>query len=121
MERLSEWIVKQRHKILIGFVILLLISGYASRYVVTNFEMTKYLSEDMGSIKSLNIMKDEFGLPTSVRAMVKDVTLSDAIAMKAQIARVDGVNSILWLDDVSDIFKPLDTLPQAALDQYYQE
>ena len=121
MERLSEWIVKQRHKILIGFVILLLISGYASRYVVTNFEMTKYLSEDMGSIKSLNIMKDEFGLPTSVRAMVKDVTLSDALAMKAQIARVDGVDSILWLDDVSDVFKPLDTIPQAALDQYYQE
>ena len=121
MERLAMWIVKQRHKILVCFVVMLLLATYASRYVVTNFEMSKYLSDDMGSVKSLDIMKDEFGIPTSVRAMVKEVTTQDAAEMKAQIARVDGVDSVLWLDDVSDIYKPLDTIPTKAIEQYHKD
>lgn len=121
MERLSEWIVKQRHKLLIGFAVLLLIAVYASNFVVTNYEMTKYLSPEMDSVKSLDVMKDQFGIPTNVRVMVKDISRQEAAAMKAEIARIDGIESILWLDDVVDIYTPLEMVNEEAIDQYYKE
>jgi len=121
LERLSEWIVKQRHKLLIGFAVLLLIAVYASNFVVTNYEMTKYLSPEMDSVKSLDVMKDQFGIPTNVRVMVKDISRQEAAAMKAEIARIDGIESILWLDDVVDIYTPLEMVNEEAIDQYYKE
>ena len=121
MERLSEWIVKHRHKLLIGFAVLLLIASYASKFVVTNYEMTKYLSPEMDSIISLDVMKDQFGIPTNVRVMVKDINRQEAADMKSEIARIDGIESILWLDDVVDIYTPIEMVNKEAIDQYYKD
>lgn len=121
MERLSEWIVRHRHKLLLCCVVLLLLSTYMNRFVVTNYEMSKYLSPEMDSVKSLEIMKAQFGLPTNVRVMVKNISMHKAAAMKAQIARIDGVDSILWLNDVADIYTPLDMINPTSITQYYRE
>ena len=121
MERLSIWIVKHRHKLLISFVVLLLLATYMNQFVVTNYEMSKYLSSEMDSVKSLEIMKAQFGLPTNVRIMVKDISMKQAADMKSEIARVDGVDSILWLDDMANIYQPLDMIAPSNIEQYYKE
>lgn len=120
MERLAQWIVKQRHKLLIGFVILSVIALIAKQYVGTNYELSHYLSNDMDSVNALDLMKDEFGLPTSVRAMVNDVTLFEAAELKKQIAKIDGVEHIIWLDDTADIYQPMSVIPKKAIDEYYR-
>ncbi len=121
MERLSRWIVKHRHKLLLSFIVLLLLATYMNQFVVTNYEMSKYLSSEMDSVKSLEVMKEQFGLPTNVRIMVKDISMKQASEMKAKIARVDGVDSILWLDDVVNIYQPLDMIAPSNIEQYYKE
>lgn len=121
LEKLAQWIVKQRHKLLITFVILSIISLIAKQYVGTNYELSHYLSSDMDSVNALDIMKDEFGLPTSVRAMVNDITLSEAAALKQKIAKIDGVENIVWLDDVADIYQPMTMIPEKAINEYYRD
>ncbi|GAB6108240.1 efflux RND transporter permease subunit [Fusibacter bizertensis] len=121
MERLAQWIVKQRHKLLISFVVLSVIALIARQYVGTNYELSHYLSNDMDSVNALDLMKDEFGLPTSVRAMVNDVTLFEAAELKKQIAKVDGVENIIWLDDITDIYQPMSVIPKKAIEEYYRD
>jgi hypothetical protein len=119
--RLSEWIVKQRHKLLILFIILAIVAGYAQQFVVTNYELSHYLGKDMASVDALDAMKGEFGLPTSVRVMVGNVTLFQAKAMKDKIARIDGVDQIIWLDDYADIYQPIEQISSDAIESYYRE
>ncbi|MDH8677448.1 MMPL family transporter [Fusibacter bizertensis] len=121
LEQLAQWIVKQRHKLLITFVVLTLIALVARQYVGTNYELSHYLASDMDSVNALDIMKDEFGLPTSVRAMVNNKTLSEAAELKKQIAKIDGVEHIVWLDDVTDIYQPMYMMPEKAIDEYYRD
>jgi len=119
--RLSEWIVKQRHKLLILFIILAIVAGYAQQFVVTNYELSHYLGNDMASVDALDVMKGEFGLPTSVRVMVSEVTLFQAKAMKDKIVRIDGVDQIIWLDDYEDIYQPIDQISSDTIDTYYRD
>ncbi|OJV66547.1 MAG: hypothetical protein BGO41_03755 [Clostridiales bacterium 38-18] len=121
MVRLSEWIVKQRHKLLILFIILAIVAGYAQQFVVTNYELSHYLGNDMASVDALDVMKGEFGLPTSVRVMVSEVTLFQAKAMKDKIVRIDGVDQIIWLDDYEDIYQPIDQISSDTIDTYYRD
>ena len=121
MIRLSEWIVKHRHKLLILFIILAIVAGYAQQFVVTNYELSHYLGKDMASVDALDVMKGEFGLPTSVRVMVSEVTLFQAKAMKDKIARIDGVDQIIWLDDYADIYQPIEQISNDAITSYYRD
>lgn len=121
MIRLSEWIVKHRHKLLILFIILAIVAGYAQQFVVTNYELSHYLGKDMASVDALDVMKGEFGLPTSVRVMVSEVTLFQAKAMKDKIARIDGVDQIIWLDDYADIYQPIEQISNDAIASYYRD
>jgi predicted RND superfamily exporter protein len=53
--------------------------------------------------------------------MVKDISLTDAREMKARIAAIPGVKSVLWLDDVTDISKPEAFIDPDARDNYYKD
>ena len=96
-------------------------AGYAQQFVVTNYELSHYLGKDMASVDALDVMKGEFGLPTSVRVMVSEVTLFQAKAMKDKIARIDGVDQIIWLDDYADIYQPIEQISNDAITSYYRD
>lgn len=121
MEKLSAWIVKHRIKLLVAFVVALVASAATSRLVVTNYEMSKYLPEEMGSVKALTLTEKHFGLPSNVRVMVATDSLQAAKALKDQIAAVPGVDQIIWLDDVASLYTPLSMMPEAVLERYYQK
>ena len=53
--------------------------------------------------------------------MARDVTVPEALALKQQIARVDGVTSVTWLDDVAEITVPLEMQDTATVEAYYKD
>ncbi len=120
MEKLSAWIVKHRIKLLVFFLLALVVSAVTSRLVVTNYEMSEYLPEEMGSVKALALTEKHFGLPSNVRVMVPTESLQAAKALKDQIAAVPGVDQVLWLDDVVSLYTPVSMMPTGILERYYQ-
>src|SRR5699024_161425 len=53
--------------------------------------------------------------------MVEDVTLSESLDIKETLSQMEGVASVLWLDDVADIRQPLETLDAGTVEQYYRD
>lgn len=118
---MAGFVVKYRHFILVVFVVALLGAGFASLGVVTNYEMFKYLPEDMDAVRGMNAIVETFGVPTTVRVMVEDVTPAEAVDWKKRIEAVPYVQSITWLDDAADLYVPLEMTDRRIVEPFYKD
>lgn len=122
MRKFFEKIVNNPKKILISFLMLALIGAGLQSMVKVNYDLTDYLPEQTASTVSLKTMEDEFdgGIPNA-RVMVKNVTIPEALEYKKKISDCQGVSNVTWLDDVTDILQPIETMDADSVDTYYKD
>ncbi len=121
-EKLSNQLVKHRKPIIIFFLIAAIICFFASKMVAVNYNIADYLPEDAPSTQAINVLIDEYQqeIPNA-RVMVSNVTIPQALDYKSEIAQVDGVQSVLWLDDVANIYQPIEMIDEELLESYYKD
>lgn len=122
MKKFYSLVVKNRIVIIIAFLIATLVSLGMKKLVQVNYDINEYLPEGTHSSVSLEVMSEEFGggIPNA-RIMLKNVTIPEALEYKSQIAAVDGVIEVSWLDDSVDVTLPMSMMDQAALETYYKD
>lgn len=82
--------------------------------------MADYLPQNASSTKAMEVMQDEFGGDiANTRVMLKDVDIQEALAVKEEIAAIDGVAEVMWLDDVIDLTIPIEMADQDTVESYY--
>ncbi len=118
---MAKFLLKHKVFVIALFAVLLVGSAVLMRLVNINYELGDYLPDNMNTKQALAIMQREFGIPSSVRVMVEDVEIYEALEIKAQMAAVDNVNRVLWLDDVTDVYVPLEYIKRAYRDKYYRD
>lgn len=119
MEMLSELTVKYRKQILIAFSLIIPISLFLSFMVNINYDLGKYLPEDMDTRISIDIMESQFGLSGLAQVMVENINIPQAIKLKERIKEVDGVKRVVWLDDYLDPLQPEECMDKAILEDFY--
>ena len=75
-------------------------------FVNVNYDLTEYLPGDAESRIGLEVMEREFGYPGTARVMLKDVSIYEAKQIKDQLAKVPGVDQILWCDSQVNLYGP---------------
>ncbi len=118
---MANFIVKFRHIILLVFTVALAAAGMASLGVVTNYEMAKYLPGDMPAVRGMNRVIEEFGVPTTVRVMVEDVSIVEAVQYKERLKGASYVQNIIWLDDAQDLKVPLEAMDRRLVESFYKD
>lgn len=121
MDKIARFIVEQRNKIGVFFIVLLIISIILIPMVTINYDLSEYIPNSEKAKQGLNVVKKEFGMQSFARVMLNDVTLVQAKEIKDKISKVDGVDMVLWLDDSVDINKPEDFISKELLNDYYQD
>lgn len=102
MERVSEFIVKKRKWILACFIILVIISGIASKFVKVNHDMVQYLPDSSSVKKGVNLMNDDFDESTSISVMFADLDSEETMQqVKTDLANIENVSSVTF-DSASD-------------------
>ncbi|MCA0970527.1 MMPL family transporter [Halobacillus litoralis] len=83
--------------------------------------MVDYLPEKSPSMEATDLMKEEFDEPVeNARVMVKDVSVTEALDYKKQLEDIDGVENVMWLDDVIDLKVPLEMANENTVESYYE-
>lgn len=119
---MAEFILKHKKSVVITFMVLAIVSVAAQFGVKTNFDMVDYLSDDAPSIKSTDIMDEEFDDDVAnTRVMIKDVDIQEAMAYKEKLEDIDGVSGVTWLDDVMDITTPVEMEDTDTVESYYKD
>lgn len=121
-ERIFRRIVAMRIPIVILFS-LLAIAGIILRPLVgVDYNMSDYLPETAPSTVALHTMEHTYeGNIPSIRVMIEDVSIAQALDAKEKIKAVDGVTDVMWLDDVASIDTPLSMQDQKLVNTYYKD
>lgn len=122
MKKIAAAITRHHKKIFFAFLILSAISAVLLFKHKVNYSLTSYLPDDVESTVALDIMENEFtsGVPNA-RVVLPDLTMAEALEAKNKLLSVDGVTSVLWLDDIADVKKPLPFIDKALLNEYYKD
>lgn len=122
MERIARKVTIHR-KLVVGiFLVLTCICAVLMTKVKVNYTLADYLPEDAESTVALKVMDKEFhaAVPNE-RVMIYDVTLPEALEYKEQLEAIDGVDAVMWLDDVVNLKEPLETQDKDTVQSYYRD
>lgn len=126
MSKVSDFVVRKRKIVILIFLLLAVASAVVFPMVGVNYNMVDYLPQGAQSTTAIEIMDTEFGakMPNG-KVMISGVTVREALEYKAQLAAVEGVDSVAWLDDAvgADVLAttPVEFLDAALLKNYYRD
>lgn len=122
MDRLTKAITSHQRAVIAVFLVLAVISAVLILGVSVNYNLADYLPPDAESTVALGIMDEEFGTGVpNARVMVSGLSIAEAAELKTQIAAVDGVTGVMWLDDVEDLTTPVEMMDTATVEQYWRD
>ncbi len=99
MKIISHWAVKYRRWLAIAFAVLAVAGAVMIPFVSINYDDTEYLPEDFNTKAGLEAMERAFGSGGSAVGMLSGASVEEMLACKTAIESVDGVESVIWLDD----------------------
>ncbi|MGN0632688.1 MAG: RND family transporter [Oscillospiraceae bacterium] len=122
MKKLYQGITARPKLVIIIFILLAICGAVLKGLVLVNYDMNDYLPKDSSSTVSLDVMNEEFdgGIPNA-RVMASNVTIPQAIEYKEKIEAVEGVSSVMWLDDSIDLTIPLEMQDKDIVENYYKD
>ena len=122
MNRGANFIIKHRKLCVVLFVSLALAGLLFQFFVKINYSMEDYLPKEARSTQALSIMAEEFDeeIPNA-RVMIHHVDLQEALEYKLKLSHIEGVASVMWLDDEVDLKVPLEMLDSKTVENYYRD
>ena len=109
--RFPKAVVKYRVPILILVLLLMIPSALGMAATRINYDMLDYLPEDMDTVIGQNELMEDFGKGAFSFIIVEDMPEKDVAKLKAQIAQVEHVDSVIWYDTLADLSVPMELLP----------
>ena len=116
-----HFIIDHRKAIEIIFAVLVMISAFCYLFVKVNYDLTKYVPNDVQTAKGLDIMKREFGYPGSAEIMLDNVTLDEAKGYEDKIKAVEGVDTVTGPDTVTDVYMANEFISEDDVKDYYKD
>jgi predicted RND superfamily exporter protein len=121
MDKIAGFIIKHKKAIIISFVIAGIVCTVLQGFVRKNYNMVDYLPKAAESTRALEIMNAEFTEPMpNASVMIKNVSVIEAVEYKKQLAAIDGVTQVTWLDDMLDLKRPLEMGDPDTVEGFYK-
>ena len=99
MKRIADFIVDRRKLIMILYAVILIMSLVGMLNVNVNYDMSQYLPEDSFTKAGMKKMSDEYGDLASITVMFDDLTKTEQLQIKEDLASVPNVKSVVYLQD----------------------
>ena len=111
MKKFAKFIAN--HSVLILVISFLLLIPAIYGYVNTriNYDILVYLPDSVDTIKGENILTDDFGLGAYAFVMVDSSNNKKILDLEKDIKKIEGVNAVVSIADVTDSIIPIDMLP----------
>ncbi len=121
MKKISKWISEHSRLIVILSLVLLIpaIIGYINTKI--NYDILVYLPEDIETVEGQNILTEKFGIGAFSFVITDKNTSLDLLNIEDKIRKIDHVNKVLSIADLTDKTIPMDMLPTEVIDKVYKD
>lgn len=118
IQKIAKW--EACHpKLVITFAVLLLIPAVIG-FLCTgvNYDILSYLPADLESVQGNGVLDKTFHNAGMSIVIVEDMPVKYTTALKEEIAKVEGVSTALWVDDLTGDM-PAEALPDQIREIFY--
>lgn len=121
MKKINQFITN--HSVVVVIIALFLFIPSLIGYVNTkiNYNILVYLPEDIETIKGQDILTKDFGIGAFSFVTVDKMSSYDMLKLENKIRKINSVNLVASLADVTDTTIPMDVLPDDVLKKLHQE
>lgn len=117
MKKFGDFICKHKVAILVISILLLIPSAIGYFNTKTNYDILVYLPEDIETMKGQNILKEDFDMGAFATISIDNSNQKKVIDAEKAIRKIDGVNKVLTINDLTGISVPFEILPDSLLEQ----
>jgi predicted RND superfamily exporter protein len=119
MQTFSAAVIRRRKEILVLTVLLCIVSVFVALTVRVNYDLASYLPKESPSTKAMGLISAKI---PNLQVYLPGVPVGEVSAAKEKLKAIPGVEEVLWLDDAkSDMMQPLEMMPPALRDPFYQD
>lgn len=118
MDRFFNFIISKRIIIVLIFVCVTAVSGFLMLGVGSNYDLSKYLPNGTDSKAGIDILKNEYSYNGNALLCLEDKSIVDMLKIKEEVASIGGVETVLWLDSVTDIKQPVELVDEEIRNNY---
>jgi len=121
MKKCSNWIANHSKLIVIMACLLLIPAIWGTLNTKINYDILSYLPKDIETITGQNILTDEFGIGAFSFVLTDQKTNQGLLKLEDKIKKIESVNQVLSIADITDYTIPIDMLPDEILNKVYQK
>lgn len=121
MNKIAGFIVNHKKTILILFLIIFVISLILMLNVGQNYDMSKYLPKNSNSKKGIDVLEKEYAYNGQANLLLSGLTIPEIIQYEKRIESIEGVESVIWLDDIVDLTQPIEIVDPQLVNGYYKD
>ena len=121
MKKFTSWVTKHSLAVVVIALLLLLPTIYGYYKTRINYDILVYLPEDIETIQGENILTNDFGIGAFSFVTVDNISNKDILALEREIKKIEGVNQVISVADITDTILPKEMIPDAILDKVYKE
>ncbi|KEZ88919.1 antibiotic ABC transporter permease [Clostridium sulfidigenes] len=119
MAKISKKIAESRVIILVLAFLLLIPSVLGFIKTKINYDILSYLPDDLETVRAEEILKRDFDCGSLSMLIVEGMEDKDVAKIKEKVEKIQGVQKVLWINDVLDSPIPKDILPSNIQDVFY--
>jgi predicted RND superfamily exporter protein len=119
LKKFGHFIAKNRIIILIISTLLLIPCVIGMVNTKINYDLLTYLPQSLDSMKGQNVLDKTFSSAATSMLIIEDMEAKDVVKVKEKVAKVEGVEKIIWVDDILDISVPKEILPDEIKSSFY--
>jgi predicted RND superfamily exporter protein len=119
LKKFGHFIAKNRILVLIICTLLLIPAVLGMVNTKINYDLLTYLPQNLDSMKGQNILDKTFSNAATSMLIIEDMESKDVLKIKAKVAKVQGVEKVIWVDDILDTTVPKEILPEEIKSSFY--
>jgi predicted RND superfamily exporter protein len=118
LDRFFGFIIRNRVVVIIIFIFMTAVCGFLMLGVGNNYDLSKYLPVGTESKDGIDILKDEYSYNGNALLYLKNKSIVEVQDIKQRVSGIDGVENVVWLDDVADLKQPVELIDEEVRNNY---
>lgn len=121
MEKIAKFVSEKPKLVILISLILLVPSLIGYIFTSVNYDILSYLPDNLDSVKGQQVLSETYRVDSTTMVIVENMQNKKVAKLKAKIAEVENVSSVLWYDDLIDTSIPFDILPDEVRNVFYSQ
>lgn len=121
IQKIAKWEACHPKAVVAVALLLLIPSVIGFLCTGVNYDILSYLPEELESVQGNQVLDQTFHNAGMSIVIVEDMPTKYTAALKEEIGKITGVNTVLWVDDIVGGQVPVSAIPDALQQIFYSQ